>query len=179
MAAIVAGAQTAVTALPDGSWRIEKTSGLDGQYAAAAASAEAIAGDFVLRVRDLTAPNSAIFGVSADPSASDGYAHIDFAAQFYGDDFYVFERGTYVPPTRAHGGVAWITRSGDELAYRIGPTLSASSVARSVSGVTGPLWFDCTIGRLGGAIGVRFEPPGAWSQGAGRVLARLGIGIGG
>lgn len=179
MAAIVAGAQTSVSPLPEGEWRIEKTGGYEGQYAAAAASAAAIAGDFVLRVRDLAAPNSAIFGVSTDPSGSDGYAEIDFAAQFYGDDFYVFERGAYKPPTRAHGGVAWITRIGGELCYRIGPTLRASSIARSVSGVTAPLWFDCTIGRMGGAVAVRFEAPGTWSHGPARAPARLGIGIGG
>jgi hypothetical protein len=179
MVAIVAGAQTAVTPLPDGGWRVEKTGGIEGQYAAAAASAAAITGDFVLRVTDLTAPNSAIFGVSTDPSASDGYADIDFAAQFYGADFYVFENGVYVPPTRAQGGVAWIVRSGGVLRYRIGPTLAGSSVARTVSGVSDPLWFDCTIGRLGGAIGVRFEPPGAWSHGPVRPAARLNIGIGG
>ena len=179
MAAIVAGAQTVVTPMPDGGWRVEKTGGVEGQYAAAAASAVAIAGDFVLRVTDLTAPNSAIFGVSTDPAAGDGYANIGFAAQFYGADFYVFESGTYVPPTRTHEGVAWIIRTGGELSYRVGPTLAASAVVRTVSGATGPLWFDCTIGRLGGAIGVRFEPPGAWSHGAPRPVARLSIGIGG
>lgn len=176
MVAIVAGAQTMVTPLPDGGWRVEKTGGLENDYAAAAASAAAIAGDFILKVTDLTPPNSVIFGVSANPSANDGFSEIDFSVQFHGGYFYVYERGTFVPPARMQDGTVWFTRTGGELSYHIGPTLAGSTLARSVGGVNGELWFDCSIARMGGAIGVRFEPDG--DSDSARAPMRLRIGIG-
>lgn len=166
MVAIVAGAQTSVTALGDGSWRVEKTGGAEGQFGAWAASAEPIAGDFVLRAEDLTPGNNLLFGVSANPDASAGFMDLTHSCQFYGAELYIYELGVYRPPIRVHSGVAWIARLAGVVSYRTGPDFASASIAREVAADNAPLFFDCSIAKAGGAIAVRFEPPGAWAAAA-------------
>lgn len=178
MPAIVAASNTTVSPLTGGDWRIDKTGGVDNQYDASAVSASSIAGDFALRAIDLSPGNSAVFGVNTDPGTSDGWADIDFAAQFYGEDFYIFESGVQIGTTYAHGGTAWIVREAGQIRYLIGPKLRDATVIRTVSDVWGSLSFDCTIGRMDGAIAVRFDPPGPWSHGT-TPRTRLAISIGG
>ncbi len=178
MPAILAGTNTAVTALPGDAWRVAKTGGVEGSYDAAAASESAIAGDFALRVIDLTPDNSILFGVSTDPHGNDGFEAIDFAMWFYQLGAYLFESGVHMPPPRPQAGIGWITRSAGTLRCHIGSRPSAANAVRTVTGVSGPLWFDCTITRVGGAFSARFDAPGAWSAPARRGGA-LSIGIGG
>ncbi|HEX8300735.1 hypothetical protein [Sphingomonas sp.] len=163
MVAIVDAQSTAVTALGDGSYRIDKTAG-SAAFDASAVSAAAIAGDCVLRVRDLSAPNSLFFGLSIEPGEGLGFGQMDYSAHLYGGDLYVYERGVYVPTPSTHAGTAWIVRSGSVLTYLIGDHPATALVARSVSGVTAPLWFDSSISKEEGAIEVRFEPPGSWCE---------------
>lgn len=171
MPAIVAGAQTSVAALGDGGWRVEKTGGVEGHFGAWAASAEPIAGDFVLRAEDLTPGNNLLFGVSASPGASAGFTDLIHSCQFYGAEFYVYELGVYRPPIRAHAGVAWIARLAGVVSYRVGPDFASALIAREVPADEAPLFFDCSIAKAGGAIAVRFDPPGSWT-GAARAPRR-------
>lgn len=175
MPAIVAGAQTSVTALGDGSWRVQKTAGVEGHFGAWAASAEPITGDFVLRAEDLTPGNNLLFGVSADPGASAGFMDLSYSCQFYGTEFYVYELGVHRPPIRVHEGVAWIARLAGVVSYRTGPDFASALIAREVPADDAPLFFDCSIARAGGAIGVRFEPPGSWAGAARAPRPRIDL----
>lgn len=179
MVGIAAGANTAVTALAGGSWRIEKSGGSDGPRDAAAASDASIADDFALRAQTLSPGNSFLFGVSAAPLADDGLGAIDFAIWLYEGVAYIFESGAHVPPTMVRADTAWITRTGGVLRYHAGVLPDAAPPLRSVSGVSGPLWFDCSIGKLGGAFSARFDPPGAWSRGPAASARGLAIAVGG
>lgn len=170
MVAIVAGAGTSVTAAGGGAWRVEKTAA-STDYDASARSAEGIAGDFTLSVRDVGAPNSAIVGVSADPAASDGYADIGWCLQIYGNAIDIYESGAFVPPGHLYGETLWIVRRGDVLRYHIGDAATPATVVRSVAVGTAALWFDCSIAKPGGAVEVRFARP------ARRVRTRLSLGI--
>lgn len=175
MVAIVAGAQTSVTALGDGSWRVQKTVGVEGHFGASAASAEPIAGDFVLRAEDLTPGNNLLFGVSANPGASAGFMDLNHSCQFHGAEFYVYELGVYRPPIRVHSGVAWIARLAGVVSYRTGPDFASALIAREVPADEAPLFFDCSIAKVGGAIAVRFEPPGAWTGPASAPRRRIDL----
>ncbi len=176
MVAIVAGNNIVVSPLPGGAWRIEKVAGVAGAYDAAAASESAITGDFAVRAIDLGEANSFLFGVSGDPGGDDSFGAINYASWIYGGDAYVFESGAYVPPMRACRGTAWITRTGSVLRYHLGHRPTALNTVRTVTGVTGPLWFDCTIGKLGGAFSARFDTPGGWSR-AGEDRRALSVAI--
>lgn len=160
MAAIAAGAHTSVSALPGGRWRIEKTAGVEGQFDASAASADPIAGDFVLRAEDLTPGNNLLLGLSNDPGASTGFMDFAYACQFYGTALYIYELGVHVPPVHAHSGIVWIARLAGMISYRIGPDFASAGIVREVSSDGTPLFFDCSIAKAGGALAVRFEPPG-------------------
>jgi hypothetical protein len=179
MAGIVAGANTLVAPMPGGGWRIEKIGGVDGAYDAAAASAVAITGDFALRAVDLGESNSFLFGLSEAPGGNDGFAEMRFALWLYQGEAYVFENGVHIPPRLPNGGTAWITRIGDVVRYHAGARPDEAAPMRSVTGAGGALWFDATIGKLGGAFGARFEAPGAWSHGRATAQGALAIGIGG
>ncbi|HEY0623534.1 hypothetical protein [Sphingomonas sp.] len=179
MVAIAAGANTAVTALAGGSWRIEKAGGSDGSYDAAAAAAAPIAGDFALRAQTLSPGNSFLFGVSAAPLGDDGFGAISFAIWLYEGFAHVFESGAHVPLEAVRADIAWITRTGGVVRYHAGLLPDAAPPLRSVSGASGPLWFDCTIGKLGGAFSARFDSPGAWSRGRATSPRGLAIAVGG
>lgn len=176
MVAIVAGSNVTVSLLPGDAWRIEKVAGVAGVYDAAAASASAITGDFALRAIDLGEANSFLFGVSADPSGDDSFSSINFASWIYAGEAYVFENGVYVPPTRPCRGMCWITRTDTVLRYHLGTRPTLANTVRTVAGVTGPLWFDCTIGKLGGAFGVRFDAPGGWCRAGAPGALRIAVG---
>lgn len=163
MVAIVAGAQTHVTALGDGSWRVEKMSGAWTGFNAAAASATPIAGDFVLRGQDLTPDNNLLFGVSESPGASNGFLDLLYSVQFYGNELYMYELGVYRPPVRVNDGVVWIARLAGVVSYRIGAEFATATILREVAASAAPLSFDCSLSKPGGAISVRFDPPGDWA----------------
>lgn len=178
MVAIVDAQSTTVTALGGGIYRVEKTGGAAGAFDASAVSAAAIAGDCVLRVRDLSAPNNLVFGLSVNPGENPGYDKIDHAVQFYLTDLYVYERGALIPPARQNAGTVWIVRSGNVLSYLVGDYPATAMLARKIIGVTAPLWFDSSIVRANGAIEVRFDPPGSWCEPPGGRRRTLGLALG-
>ena len=175
MVAIVAGAQTSATALGDGSWRVEKLPGAGAGFGAAAASVTPIAGDFVLRGEDLTPDNNLLLGVSETPGASNGFMDLLHAVQFYGNEIYMYELGVYRPPVHANSGVVWIARLAGVVSYRVGADFASAAILREVAASAVPLSFDCSISKPGGAIGVRFDPPGDWAGLARAARPRLDL----
>lgn len=162
MVAIVAVQNTAVTANPDGSWRITKTGGFDEAFDAPAVSVAAIAGDFVLRGRRVGAADRLMIGVTADPAEDTGYIGIDYAVAWRGNVVEVFERGDYRTYSFVEDAPVWIERVGTTLRYRYGRRRREATLLRSVSGVGGPLFFDSSLVTPGCAVDVRFAAPGAW-----------------
>lgn len=161
MVAIVDAGGTGVTAL-GGGYRIEAAA--NAALPATAVSATPIAGDFALRVRVGAGDHRTMVGVTADPGEGAGFEQIDYAIQFFRLECYIYERAVFRPPSRMSAGTAWIVREGGVLRYLIGSRPSTALVARTVPGVTGPLYFDSAIYRVGLPVEVRFEAPGAWCE---------------
>jgi hypothetical protein len=160
---------TAVTALGGGRWRIEKT-GAGSGYDASAASIVPLGRDFVLRAESPTPDISALIGATANPDESLGFEELDHAAQLFGPTMYIYERGTFLPPSAPHGGAVWIERQGSTLSYRSGATYGGSTVRRTLEGVSGRLYFDSTILTPGGVIEVSIVASGARPQGGGLAI---------
>ncbi|MES2337818.1 MAG: hypothetical protein V4537_06975 [Pseudomonadota bacterium] len=178
MVAIVNRANTIVTDLGGGRWRIAKAGGGDGAFDASAVSTAAIAGDFVLWASSSVPTISTFVAVSADPTESNGYTTLDYAAQIYHDEIDIYERGTFRPPIVARDAAVWIARIGTTLTYRTGARFGSAVLRRTVTGVTAPLYFDSSLASANSVIDVRFDPPGTWTAARrARTRATLGLGI--
>ena len=164
MVAIVARANTGVTAIGGGAYRIVKTGGFDESFDAAAVSTVAVAGDFVLRAQRVGDSARLMVGVAVNADADTGYVGIDYSAAWRGGVIEIFERGEYRAYTDAIGGYLWIDRVGSTLRYACGPRRRDARVIRTVAEVTAPLAFDCSLVTPGSAVDVRFDAPGAWSD---------------
>ncbi len=159
MVAIVAGTGTLVTAIGGGAYRVEKTSGVNA-HDASAWSQRGVRGDFVLRVRDVGAPNDAIVGVSESPRASDGFQDIARSLQFYQASIYLYESGVYRPPVLSYADTVWFVRSAGHIRYHVGTEATPETLVRTVADAGAALSFDCSIAQPGGAIEVLFTAVG-------------------
>ncbi len=155
MVGIVAGTGTRVTAIGGGAYRVEKTA-VTTAHDASAWSDHGTRGDFVLRVRDVGAPNDAIVGVSEVPRASDGYQDIARSIQFYHNVLYCYESGLYRPPELTYADTIWIVRGGGSIRYHVGAQATAATLVRTVADSGAMLSFDCSIAQPGGAVEVLF-----------------------
>jgi hypothetical protein len=175
MSTIVAVANCAVEAGTAGAWTITKTGGAAGAADASAVSADAMAGDFVLRAR-LLGPGTVYVGVSADPLAADDGATINRAFQLSGSIARMYESGVQRPPFFGISGFVWLRRIAGTLEYGVGPDYSALVVKRTVAGVPGALRFDSSLLTAGVAMEVKFGLPTAFAKAAPR-RPRLGLGL--
>ncbi len=164
MVAVVNRANTSVSALGGGVWRITKTGGFADSFDAAAVSTAGIAGDFVLRAKRVGGSARLMVGVAVNADEDTGYVGIDYSAAYRDGVIEVFERGDYRTYTDLVGGFLWIDRVGSMLRYRCGAKRKDATVIRTVSGVTAPLFFDSSLVTPGCAVDVRFDVPGAWSD---------------
>ncbi|MEA2999165.1 MAG: hypothetical protein QOK17_998 [Sphingomonadales bacterium] len=162
MAGIVNAANCSVAAQEGGVFLVTKTGGNADTPDASAVSDQAIAGDFVLRARALGNPLLYI-GVSANPLAGNGSTTIDRAMQLSGTSGRCYESGFFRPPIFTPAGFIWLRRTAGVLQYLTGNDLAAATVVRTVSGVAGPLWFDSSLLRAGGAFEVKFDLPSAFA----------------
>jgi len=168
MAGIVNAANCTVEAQEGGVFLVTKTGGNPNAPDASAVSDQAMAGDFVLRFRAFGDP-LLYAGVSANPLASNGSGTIDRAVQLSGASGRCYESGFFRPPLFTPVDFVWLRRTGSVLQYLTGADLATAIAVRTVTGVTGPLWFDSSLLRAGGAMEVRFDLPSAF---AGRKRGR-------
>jgi hypothetical protein len=162
MAGIVNAANCTVAAGENGAFVVTKTGGNPDSPDASAVSDQAMAGDFVLRFRALGDP-LLYAGVSANPLAGNGSGTIDRAVQLSGTSGRCFESGFFRPPLFTPAGFVWLRRTGGVLQYLTGADLATAIAVRTVSGVAGPLWFDSSLLRAGGAMEVKFDLPSAFA----------------
>jgi hypothetical protein len=162
MAGIVNAANCTVEAQEGGAFLVTKTGGNPDTPDASAVSDQAMAGDFVLRVRGFGNP---LFyaGVSANPLAGNGSTTIDRAIQLSGTSGRCYESGFFRPPLFTPSVFVWLRRTAGQLQTLTGADLATAIPVRTVSGVTGPMWFDSSLLRAGGAIEVRFDLPSAFA----------------
>ena len=175
MSVIVPAAHCAVEAGAGGVWTITKTGGTAGAPDASAVSAEAMAGDFVMRARLLGA-GTAYVGVSADPLAANDAATIERAIQLSGSIARIYESGVQRPPFFVIAGFVWLRRIGGTLEYGVGPDYAGMIVKRSVADATGALDFDSSLLTADLAVEVRLGSPSAFGKAAAR-RPRLGFGF--
>jgi len=175
MAVIVNAANCSVAPAAGGAWVITKTGGDPAAADASAVSTAPIAGDFVLRARRL---NTVVgyCGAAADP-AGEGFATIDWAVQISGATARVYESGAFQPPLFAVAGFVWLRRTGTVLQYLIGADLATTVLKRTVTGVSGPYYFDSAILTAGGQLEVKFDVPAAFAPTRARRRT-LGFGLG-
>lgn len=176
MVAITDRANTGVTAISGGSYRVVKIGGGGGSFDAAAASVAGIAGDFTMRARRVGTTARLMVAVTADPDEEVGYTGLDYSMQFLDDSLQVFERGAYRTATTSDVFV-WIDRTGTTLRYLTGPRHATAAVIRSVADVSATLFFDCSLFTAGAAVDVRFDAPGSWVDGH-RAASRRHLAIG-
>jgi hypothetical protein len=169
MAGIVNVANCTVEAQDGGVFLVTKTGGNADMPDASAVSDQAMAGDFVLRLRAVGNP-LLYAGVSANPLAGNGSTTIDRAVQLSGTSGRCYESGFFRPPSFTPVGFVWLRRTANVLQILTGDALATATVVRTVSGVTGPLWFDSSLLRAGCAVEVRFDLPSAF---AGKTKRRL------
>jgi hypothetical protein len=162
MPAIVNAANCTVAAGEGGAFLVTKTGGNPDMPDASAVSDQAMAGDFVLRAHALGNPLLYV-GVSANPLAGNGSTTIDRAIQLSGASGRCYESGFFRPPLFTPVGFVWLKRTADVLQYLTGNDLATAIAVRTVSGVTGPLWFDSSLLRAGGAVEVKFDLPSAFA----------------
>lgn len=143
---------TAVTYRGGGVYEIEKTAGAVDTYDASATSSASIAGDFVLRLRNLAGSRQFIGGVNSDPTTNDSFNSIDFGALYFvGSNIWgCYENGTgVVTGLTETAKYFWIWRTGTTLGYGRGDDLAtaqASPDRTTTSSAT--LYFDSSIDRL-------------------------------
>ncbi|MEA3061854.1 MAG: hypothetical protein QOJ94_1635 [Sphingomonadales bacterium] len=176
MPAIVNAANCTVEAQDGGVFLVTKTAGNADTPDASAVSDQAMAGDFVLRARALGNP-LLYLGVSANPLAGNGPTTIDRAIQLSGTSGRCYESGFFRPPLFTPAGFVWLKRTADVLQYLTGNDLATATAVRTVSGVTGPLWFDSSLLRAGGAVEVRFDLPSAFAARKRRRRLSLGLSL--
>lgn len=177
MVAVVNRANTGVSALGGGVYRITKTGGFDDSFDAAAVSTAGIAGDFVMRAKRVGTTSRLMIGVSADTDEDTGYMGLDYALEYTGGVLEIFERGNYRAYNTLVDDFVWIDRVGTMLRYLCGPKRKGATVMRTVTGVTAPLFFDSSLVTPGCAVDVRFDAPGAWSDPR-ASLRRAGVSTG-
>jgi hypothetical protein len=176
MAAIVNAANCSVAAQEGGAFLVTKTGGNPDSPDASAVSDQAMAGDFVLRAQALGNPLLYV-GVSANPLAGNGPTTIDRAIQLSGTSGRCYESGFFRPPLFTPVGFVWLKRAAGMLYYLTGADLATATAVRMVSGVTGPLWFDSSLLRAGGAVEVRFDLPSAFAARKRRRRLSLGLSL--
>lgn len=164
MVAVVARVNTSVVAQGGGAYRITKTGGFDESFDAAAVSTTGFAGDVVLRAKRVGSTARLMVGLSFNADEDTGYLGIDYSAAWRDGVIEVFERGDYRTYTDLAGDYLWIDRTAATLRYRCGAKRKSATVIRTVTGVTAPLFFDCSLVTPGCAVDVRCDAPGAWSD---------------
>ncbi len=159
---ITVGANTGVVAQPDGLTRITRTSGGNAWNADARGSAAAT-GDFVLQVRPQQANKFIAAGVSTAPGADSGLT-LNYGFYLNANGVLAYTEAGSSPSlgtSFAAGDNLWLVRTGSTIGYYKGATLESAMAAgalRTVTGVTGTLYFDSSFYDLGGAIDVAFTP---------------------
>jgi hypothetical protein len=164
MVAIVSRVNTSVVAGAGATYRITKIGGFDDSFDAAAVSTTGFAGDVVLRAKRVGGTTRLMVGLSLNADEDTGYAGLDYSAAYRDGVIEVFERGNYRTYTTLVGDYLWIDRIGTTLRYRCGARRKTADVIRTVTGVTQPLFFDCSLVTPGSAVDVRCDAPGVWSD---------------
>ncbi|MES2442158.1 MAG: LysM peptidoglycan-binding domain-containing protein [Pseudomonadota bacterium] len=154
-AMIVGASGTTVTQQPDGLYRVTKTAGTTGTWSADAHSSTKVDGDFTLLVKPNQNTQPLLVGLSTAPAATSGITAFDYAFYLDFGNIYSWEAGT---PTSLGVGYA----AGDSLTIsRVGSTISyykGATLLRTVTGATGALYFDSSLGTIGSSMDIGFTP---------------------
>lgn len=177
MVAITARANTSVSAIGGGAYRITKTGGFDGSFDGAAASVTGIAGDFVMRAKRVGSADRLMIGVTANPDEDTGYVGIDYSLEYTAGVLEIFERGEYRTANGLVDDFVWIERIGTTLRYLCGPRRRGATVMRIVADVSATLFFDSSLVTPGCAVDVRFDAPWPDPHAPRRVHLATGVAL--
>ena len=151
-AVLANGGNVSVTAASDGLYTITKTGGAAG-WDASAVSTTGISGGAVAQIHAPASGADIIAGLATAPNASDSYTDIPFAVYFGGGgSLFAAENGTLTGiGTWAPGDLIWIVQAldGTSISYRKGPTLTSSTLLRTVSTSSTTFYFDSSIVDVG------------------------------
>jgi YD repeat-containing protein len=161
---IATGINTTVVQLPDGLYRITKTSGAAATWDADARSSTKAEGDFVVQVRAGQSNAWAAAGVAPYPALNAGNTNINYGFQFSATgQISAMEPSAYTAlGTYVQGDTFWLTRTGTTVNYYKGATLEAAVAAgtlRTVTGATGTMYFDSAVRDMGSKIEAAFLLP--------------------
>ncbi len=163
--AIVNNANTQVLHLGSGVYSVEKISA-SGAYDADAVSTVGMAGDFVLRLKNISngSPvNAWLAGVNSDPLTDSNFTSIDYAFLYNqtSGQWGIYENGGAVAVNLGNDTYAWIWRAGTTLGYGRGADLATAKAAPDRTQTTSAtLYFDCSIDPLGSQFEVYlYDPP--------------------
>jgi hypothetical protein len=163
--AILAGANTSVTAQSGGAYLVEKTGGGTG-WNSGVASAEGLAGEFVLQLtHDPASSSNVAAGVSRSPSTDASYQSIDYSVVVQPNGlFSVHALGeTLAWPLTANGSL-WIVRdAAGTVTARTGPTLAQATIVHTLPGAqTGTFYADSSFHAEGAKAQLKFGSPAAF-----------------
>ncbi|HEY5723948.1 MAG TPA: LysM peptidoglycan-binding domain-containing protein [Allosphingosinicella sp.] len=161
--AITPGANTSVSQLPNGTYRISKTSGSATAWDAEAHSSVRTDGDFVLRISPPATGSARSGGVATVPTANSTYGNLQYGFHFLADgSVYAMENGSaFQLGTYAAGDNFWLVRTGSTINYYRGSTLAIAQAAgslRNSPGVAGNYFFDSSLYSANAALDVEFTP---------------------
>lgn len=137
-----------------GMYRITKT-GAGGAFDADAIGSTGYTGDFYMKAIMRVSSDDKIVGMATNPSTDSGFANINYAIYFpAGTAATLYESNVSVL-----AGVAtdiatpmWIIRIGTTLTYRRGYNPATATIVRTVTGVSGTLYFDSSLFQLGATV---------------------------
>lgn len=157
---IIDNANTTVTHTGGGVYAITKTSGSGGTYDADAVSSSGITGDFILRLKPITAGIALRYGggVSASPTGSSNYTTVDnlYLASTT-NNWGIYESGANPASGSPGAEFYWIWRTGTTLGYGRGGTLAdAQAAADRTTTSTGTMFFDSTFADPGDQLEALF-----------------------
>ena len=164
------GQNTSVAPQGDGTFRVTKTGGTDGNYDAIAQSPVELSNDFVLRLRPQQTNKNFIAGVSDWPTSNNDPTSVDYGLEMRSDGTLHHREGggSGSLGTYAVGDTLWVVREGTAISYYKGATLKLAKAAgalRTVSAVAGSYFVDTAISSNGAACDIGFgngsDLPGA------------------
>lgn len=157
-ALIVNRSGTSVVPLGDNVYTAEKTAGTFA-WDSDAVGTVGYAGDFYLRLKQLTGGTGFYAGMNTDPLTDSSYTSIDYALVFTGSAWLVSESGATVGSSFGSASdYGWIWRSGTTLGYGHGATLAAAMAAPDRTLTTSAtLYFDSSLVQLGDKIEIAID----------------------
>jgi hypothetical protein len=138
------------TPLAGGDTRLEKVTGIHGDFDADAISAEAFTGDCLVRFQPKQLGSRFMIGLNADPLTDSNYTGIDRAVYFQNDNIaYFYESSVNTATFTTYNLTDWwfLRRVGTTITLWRGPTtdIAAATLIHTATALSGTISFDCSF----------------------------------